>query len=287
MNAITTIAPTSAGLMPTNLREAMDLATMMSKSKLVPQALQSSPADCLLVIEQSMRWGMSPFAVAQEVSVIQGKMMFSGKIVAAAVHTSGVLDGRLSYAYEGDGQDLAVTAIGTLRGEQESRDVHVRLTDARTSNQHWAKSPKQMLSYHAARVWARRHAPEVMLGVYTPEEFDEPAQEPRRVQATVVRPGLGQNLTREQMDETLNGDDIPVLEAPKPDRMRKVANRFRERMAEVQDQDAYNAIMGNMGLIAEWEKIRKERPELDEEMQGYASEALERITRELALEAAE
>jgi len=38
----------------------------------------------------------------------------------------------------------------------------------------------------AARVWARRYAPEVMLGVYAPEEFDEPPTQPREVQIVVV-----------------------------------------------------------------------------------------------------
>lgn len=185
------ITTTSGGfaLVPANMREAMDLATMMSKGRLVPQALQDKPADCLLVIEQATRWGMSPFAVAQEVSVISGKLMHSGKIVAAAIHGSGILQGRLRYAFAGEGDALSVTVTGTLRGDSEPQTVTVRLRDAKTNNQHWAKSPEQMLSYHAARVWARRYAPEVMLGVYSPEEFDEPQAAPRDVPATVVQPG--------------------------------------------------------------------------------------------------
>lgn len=185
MNQIAPIstAPASTGfaLVPRDMREAMDLATMMSKGKLVPTALQQSPADCLLVIEQATRWGMSPFAVAQEVSVIQGRLMHSGKIVAAAVHGSGVLQGRLTYTYTGENGALAVIVRGLLRGDAEPSEVTVRLADAKTTNQHWVKSPQQMLAYHGARVWARRFVPEVMLGVYSPEEFDAP-QEPRQVE---------------------------------------------------------------------------------------------------------
>ncbi len=59
-----------------------------------------------------------------------------------------------------------------MRGEEKPREVEVSLASARTDNEHWRKSPDQMLTYHGARVWARRHAPEVMLGVYSPEEFD-------------------------------------------------------------------------------------------------------------------
>ena len=62
------------------MAEAMRLAEMMATAKLVPVALQKSPADCLMVIQQAIRWDMDPFAVAQECSVIQGKLMHSGKL---------------------------------------------------------------------------------------------------------------------------------------------------------------------------------------------------------------
>src|SRR6185312_2184380 len=171
MNALATVGGT-AFLVPQNLTEAIALSDRMARAKLVPAALQNSPGDCLLVIEQAMRWYMSPFAVAQEVSVIQGKLMYSGKIVAAAIQTApGVLSGRLFYDYEGDGVNRSVIVTGTLRGESKPRSVKVRLADAATNNVHWKKQPDQQLAYHGARVWARRYVPEVMLGVYAPEEF--------------------------------------------------------------------------------------------------------------------
>jgi|GEM_PF-2368679 len=192
MNALTTTtgAPVASGamaLIPRTMRDAMELASMMAKTGFLPREIQT-PGGALFVMEQAMRWNMSPFSVATEISFIQGKPMFSGKIVAAAVQSSGVLSGRLSYEYEGSGDDRAVIVRGTLRGETEPREVTVRLKDARTNNQHWAKSPDQMLAYHGARVWARRHAPEVMLGVYSPEEFDEPQEQPREVPNLAAEP---------------------------------------------------------------------------------------------------
>lgn len=184
MNALTTTgAPLSgaSALIPRDMRDAMALAEMMAKTGFLPREIQT-PGGALFVMEQAMRWNMSPFAVATEVSFISGKPMFSGKIVAAAVQSSGVIQGRLAYDYSGEGDNRTVTVTGTLRGEGAPRTVAVRLADARTNNQHWTKSPDQMLAYHGARVWARRHAPEVMLGVYTPEEFDdEPRPAPREV----------------------------------------------------------------------------------------------------------
>lgn len=167
--------------------EAVKLAEIMSSAKLVPVHLQKSPADCLLVIEQAIRWGMSPFAVAQATSIVKGKLMFEGKLVAAAIQGSGVIHGALDYAYKGEGDAREVTVIGTLRGENAARTITAKLVDVRTDNAHWAKSPDQMLSYMGARIWARRHAPAVMLGVYAPDEFEDKdvAKAPK---AAVIKP---------------------------------------------------------------------------------------------------
>lgn len=180
MTALVTLpnrAPVHAAntaLLPASMTEAMQLAEMMSTARLVPAHLQKSPADCLSVVMQAMRWRMDPFAVAQATAVIQGKLMYEGKLVAAVVNSLGQLTKRLSYAYSGDGDNRTVVVSGTLQGDPEPLTVTVRLKDARTNNKVWQTQPDQQLAYHGARVWARRYMPELMLGVYTPEEFDVP-----------------------------------------------------------------------------------------------------------------
>lgn len=169
-NAIVNTNQSQGALLPTNIGQAMDLAKMMADSALVPQPLQKKPADCLLVIEQSMRWGMSPFAVAQCASVIKGKLMYEGKLVAAVVNANGNLQERLNYAYMGEGDNRKITVSGLVRGEKEPRTVDVVLKDVKTSNEQWTKQPDQQLMYSGARIWARRHTPELMLGVMSPDE---------------------------------------------------------------------------------------------------------------------
>jgi len=171
--SLTTQSTGASALVPRDMREAMELAKMMASTGFLARELQN-PGGAMFVMEQAMRWSMSPFAVAMETSFIQGKPMFSGKIVAAAVVSSGAITGRLAYAYEGQGDNRTITVSGTVRGEAEPRTVIVRLADARTQNKVWTSQPDQQLAYHGARVWARRHTPEVMLGVYSEEEF-EPA----------------------------------------------------------------------------------------------------------------
>lgn len=171
----------NAALVPQTIDQAMRLAEMMARGSLVPTHLQGKEADCLMVIEQAARWKMSPFAVAQCTSSIKGKLMFEGKLVTAAVHNSGLLSRRLNFDFAGQGGSRAVVVSGTIRGESTPRQVRVMFDEVATDNSMWKRQPDQQLCYAGARVWARRHAPEVMLGVYTPDEhmgdarFDEPA----------------------------------------------------------------------------------------------------------------
>lgn len=147
-------------------------AEMMASAKLMPAHLQRSPGDCMMIIDQARRWRMSPFAVAQCTAIVKGKLMYEGKLVAAALNSSGILSDRLNYEFSGSGQDRKCVASATLNGEAKARTIDVVLKDVVTENGIWKKQPDQQLTYSAARIWARRHAPEVMLGVYTPEEFD-------------------------------------------------------------------------------------------------------------------
>ena len=135
MNALTKqpapAAPMLApALVPANMSEAIKLAEIMASAKLVPVGLQKSVADCLMVVQQAVRWQMDPFAVAQECRVIQGKLMHSGKLVAAVVNSRGNLTQRLSFEYGGEGQNRTITVSGQLQGEAAPRTVKVVLRNA-------------------------------------------------------------------------------------------------------------------------------------------------------------
>lgn len=241
MNALTPTT-SSAPLLPRDMNSAMQLATLMSQGKLVPAHLQRSPGDCLMVIEQAMRWGMSPFAVAQCTSVIQGKLMFEGKLVSAALHSSGILASRLDYEFSGAGDARAVTVRGTLRGEDKPREVVVTLKEAKTSNQMWTKQPDQQLVYFGTRAWARRHAPEVMLGVYSPEEFDAPAVAAPAFDGPTIEAKVEMPTMAEQI-----GDELPAHSAAPPQKrtLNDVINELEQEFSAASDRDAVDAVLAS------------------------------------------
>lgn len=204
-------------VLDTGLFEQMQrIAKIMAASNLVPEHLNRqikvagnyvslSPdeafANCFLVVNQSVRWRMDPFAVAQGVYVTKGKVGYEGKLIAAVINSHPNLAKRLSYRFEGVGADRKVTVSGRVKGDNEDREIDGTVKNWQTDNGAWTKIADQMLSYRGAREWARRWMPEAILGVYADEEVQQielditPPPRPVEASASV------------RMREAMAGDD--------------------------------------------------------------------------------
>lgn len=201
-------------LLPTSIHEAIQLSEIMAKANLVPDHLRGKSGDCLLIVMQAQRWGMDAVSVAQCTSVVHGKLCFEGKLVAAALYATGAVEGRLEYDLQGKGQGARITVTGTPRGGRGPVSITGSVTEWRTLTKNkegkpvenaWDKIPEDMLIYRGTRQWARRYAPEALLGVYTPDEV-EPQTADVRVVATVQQgdstPGA---YPTDQFDRNLAG----------------------------------------------------------------------------------
>lgn len=175
----------------------------------VPQHFQGKPGDCLAVVMQATTWGMNPFAVAQKTHVINGTLGYEAQLVASVINSSSLLADRFNFEWFGpwekivgkfkmvesktkkddnghpkqfmmpnwniaDENGLGVRVWATIKGESEPRVLELLMTQARTRNSTlWTEDPKQQLAYLAQKRWARLYAPDVILGVYTPDEIEE------------------------------------------------------------------------------------------------------------------
>lgn len=179
MSVTTTRQPqigNGGSLVPTTITEAMQVATMMSKARMVPKHLQDDPGSCFMVVEQAQRWNMSPFAVAQCTSNIGGKLCYEGKLIAAVVMSCGGITGEFDYEFTGDPskpETLSVTASAVRSSDGQRKHIVLAWKDAKTENKYWRIQPEQQLCYAASRVWARRWTPGPLLGVYAPEEMGD------------------------------------------------------------------------------------------------------------------
>lgn len=163
---------------PTSFHEVVEFAKDMSRAQTaIPKHLRDNPGACMAVALQAFEWGMSPFAVANKSYSVNDRIAYEAQLIAAVVNTRSGLQGRLKYKFEGEGVNLRCTVTGVLDGEPiEYRSPLFKDISPKNSPL-WKTDPEQQLGYYSARAWARRHVPEVILGVYDREEVEAIAAE--------------------------------------------------------------------------------------------------------------
>lgn len=203
-----------------SLDKMMRLAEVMATGRAtMPKHFNGNPADCLAVIMQAMQWQMNPFAVAQKTHLVNGVLGYEAQLVNAVITSCAPVRDRLHYEWTGDwtkvigkfeikngdkGQyrvpgwklqdeeGLGVRVWATFRGEEEPRVLELLLSQARTRNSTlWADDPRQQLAYLATKRWSRLYCPDVILGVYSPDELEEARPDVRDMgPANVVKPAV-------------------------------------------------------------------------------------------------
>lgn len=207
-----TIGTAAAIFSPEGLNQLVRFADLMAQSKAtVPAHLVGKPSDCLAVTMQAAQWGMNPFAVAQKTHVVNGALGYEAQLVNAVVSSSNLLATRLNYRWDGDwskvsgktdkSPNLTVTVWATLKGEEEPRTLTISMAQAGVRNSPlWEQDPRQQLAYLCTKRWARLHAPDVLLGVYTPDELAEITPRQER-DVTPVNTGSLNSLIHQKPEE--------------------------------------------------------------------------------------
>ncbi|EMV2322170.1 recombinase RecT [Escherichia coli] len=248
-----TVGTAAAIFSPEGMNQLVRFAELMSQSKAtVPKHLEGKPSDCLAVTMQAAQWGMNPFAVAQKTHVVNGTLGYEAQLVNAVVSSSSLLATRLNYRWSGDwsnvngktdkSPNLTVTVSAVLKGEAEPRELTISMAQAGVRNSPlWEQDPRQQLAYLCTKRWARLHAPDVLLGVYTPDELQETA--PR-----VERDITPQTTTAAGMNSLINAKP-----AKKPDEQtRKADSRDPEEMLM-----AFTSAAMNYSTVSELDKAYK------------------------------
>lgn len=198
------------------------IASVMASSKFaVPKHLQGNTGDCLAIIMQSAQWQMDPFAVAQKTHQINGVLGYEAQLVNAVITNRAPITGRLNFEWYGDwtkingkedkSWDKGIKVWATLKGETSPREIDVSMGQVGSvrNSPLWVSDPRQQLAYLAIKRWSRLYTPDVILGVYTPDEIAEREElDVTPVQSTVKKhqgaSGLkAQMAEREQSQETV------------------------------------------------------------------------------------
>jgi hypothetical protein len=260
LETIPTAEPSSTfSLVPVNLVQAMELSKLLSVAGAgVPLHCRNNPGICLRIVATASRFGIDPFLLADDSYVVtsdktgDSRLAFGAKSIHAMVLRSGVVDGRLEIAFEGQGPGLTCTVSGRLRGSATVRTKTATLSDITIKRSPlWQSDPQQQLGYYCVRAWGRLHAPDALMGLLAREDPElEALPTPSPAPA-----GPGSDLARVQ--EVLRTAPAPPETDPPSENPESTgeASPDSERAAE----DALAAALTPNGR-APHAKLRRRRP---------------------------
>jgi hypothetical protein len=210
---------------PDVFAQGQRLATVMAASQFLPPHLKGKTgpaetvANCYQVIVQAQRWEFDPYQVAAHTFAVAGRLGFDGQLIASVVHARSNLDGRLHCTYDGTGDARRITITGRFKDEDQPRTIEMTVGQGKAATQQvhrmWTSDPDQKLWYSGVLKWARRHCPEVVLGVRAEgEDFGEPepivvVQQPRTANARAAEV-LG--ITSPPAEPTAGTEAVPAGE---------------------------------------------------------------------------
>jgi hypothetical protein len=248
MTQLTTVA--------VDTRADLELARAFSEAKMVPEQYRKSPGDCYIAIQLARRFKMDCWSVMQEMFLVQGRPMMSGKLATAILNNS--LAEPLRPEYAGEGDERTITLTGRPEGEEKPLSVTAKVKDAKTQNEQWKRNPDQMLMYFAARMWGRRYAPDILLGIVFDDEeipgVNAPLPDkPRTPIAAPVQSQPKGDIIDQLTGEVLEGPAaLPMKPEEKPYDWGK---RFVEAFHSSPDIDTVDAwLAANADIIAGFEK---------------------------------
>lgn len=212
------------------------VAIVLTRSGLVPDTLckekdewlpeATIAARCTLICNQARLWGADPLNVLQCTSLINGRLMYEGKLIAAVVASmTGV---KLRYRFgvwktdhiefpeneeglRGAGESLAVRCFDP---DDQDRfvDGSVGMWKTTRAGNPWSSAnawPRQ-LRYRASREWARAYEPGVILGIIA--DGDQDLEE---ITMSAKPVGLMQRLKGEQSGDGFDKDAVDAQTGPK------------------------------------------------------------------------
>lgn len=161
MNAIVPITPSEFDM-------TVSMARTLCASGLLPSSV-SSPDKAVAIILAGRELGIAPWQALSTINVISGKPTISPQLMLALIERSGQLD---AITVTDDGS--TTTVVMQRRGRAAHTETF-SMADASAmllaKKDNWVKQPKVMRRWRAVAAAARIVFPDVILGLYTPEEM--------------------------------------------------------------------------------------------------------------------
>jgi hypothetical protein len=180
-----------------SLGQAFEVAKLMSQSSFaVPPHCRDQHGVCFGILIQALAWELEPYAVANKSYVTgegdKAKLAYESQLIHAVIELRAPIKERLSFEIIGTGDDRQCRVWTTFKGEsapksftsEPLREFTKTVTKQGRNGPYqvgpksplWFTKPEVQLFYNASRDWARIYCPDVILGIYTPDELEEAAE---------------------------------------------------------------------------------------------------------------
>ena len=233
-------------LEPTNLKEAQEFATTLSKSGLVPKEFQGKPANILVAVQWGYEIGLAPMQALQNIAVINGRPSLWGDSLLALVKGHPNFAGCREWM---EGNIAFCEIKRTLpNGKEEATLTQFSEEDAKKArlwNKQgpWQQYPNRMLQLRARGFAIRDAFPDAVKGLITAEEaMDYP--EPKDItpeKGVEQAPSLSNVQSTTQLTDAL------------------------QKASTAQEQAHTDAVIDNLADHAEPGEDETETPDLDME----------------------
>ena len=161
-----------------NFKNAMAMATQLSKSDMIPATYKGKPENCIIALELSNRLKLSPFLVMQNMYIVQGKPAWSSSFIISCINGSGRFTGPLKFEMDAGKTKCRAWAVEKASGEKLVGPlITMDMAQAEgwlgKNGSKWKTMPELMLRYRAAAFFGRLYCPEIINGMMTDDEVQD------------------------------------------------------------------------------------------------------------------
>jgi hypothetical protein len=163
------------------LEKGIKVAEVFAKSKLVPWTLQNKPQDILVLFQQAKELNIPPMQALNGINVIQGKPTISPQLMLALIYQRIKNPSIVIEPYDKERKSVTVKMKRDKNdddsetktsefGEKEAKSMNLMSRD------NYKKQPETMMKWRAVSACARECFPDVIMGLYMPDELEQDGQ---------------------------------------------------------------------------------------------------------------
>lgn len=198
-----------------NFKNAMQMATQLAKSDMIPTIYKNKPENCIIALELSNRLKLSPFLVMQNMYIVQGKPSWSSSFIISCINGSGRFAGPLKFEMDAGRTKCRAYATEKISGEKLVGPlITMEMAHAEgwlgKNGSKWKTMPELMLRYRAAAFFGRLYCPEIINGMLT----DDEAQDIRPLEDNDVTDVFAEEMPQSEVDPKLEAMANEFYEEP-------------------------------------------------------------------------